>query len=226
MQHSFINTMSNNENLDNHATSPITNKENPCPSNHNNFDQLNISRTVILKNLAENTSLHQILDNIDYGPIEHIKLFTKQKPNLLSKDGLENNDVKTKICHISFINNKISMLYYTHTTNASNLDTLRETLHSHNLKIQLNNINDSKNTPSRSKQDLMKPKTINYINNLNATRCISLKIGIDTKLPLQREAKNVENTLLEEIKQSILVQCEKFGDVENFDIEMVNNNNK
>ncbi|CAK9438310.1 uncharacterized protein LODBEIA_P25340 [Lodderomyces beijingensis] len=184
---------------------------------NNQFDQLNLSRTIVLKNLCENISLHQLLDNIDFGPIEYIKLFTKQTPKFFQNDGSLSSDVKTKISYISFINSKIAVLFYLkYAKNQEYLSRLKQCLKSDQLKIHLNDINGAKESSQNSKQDYIKLKTLNYILDFQATRCLALffKVG-NLEAGVNQEEDNID-----EIQRLIATQCEKFGDIEDFQLKL------
>ncbi|KAK6454537.1 uncharacterized protein RJT20DRAFT_59290 [Scheffersomyces xylosifermentans] len=193
--------------------------------NHN-LDQLNLSRTIILKNLSPSLTLNDLLNEIEYGPIEYCKMFAKATPkSVLARD--PNYPRETKVCYISFINSKISILFHLkYLKNAHNMASLKAKLHdSKHLKIQLNDtaslssnggngILQSNGTVSAANnQDFIKLKTLNYILEYSATRCLQIRFSIKVK----PEAAGIsEEQRLEHIKLFINNQCLKFGDVEDF----------
>ncbi|KAG7661343.1 uncharacterized protein J8A68_005135 [[Candida] subhashii] len=188
-----------------------------------NTDQLNISRTIILKNISEAVTLQELLNEIDFGPIEYCKMFSKATPKgILATDPDVSNTLQ--VCHISFINSKISVMFHLkYVKSATNLNRLKEALKdSKYLKIQLHeghNFNKGC-TPNSSKpsnnQDFVKLKTLNYILDYNATRCLIVKFTIKDNLPEGIDSE----TRLEHIMQFIKNQCGKFGEVEDFKINL------
>ncbi|CCG22297.1 RNA-binding protein [Candida orthopsilosis Co 90-125] len=178
-----------------------------------NLGHLNISRNVMLRDLANDMTLHELLDHIDFGPIEYIKLFSK---NLSRKDN-SNDEKVNKSCSISFINSKTSVMFYLkYAKNSSNLNKLRQSLRSDHLKITLNDVNKQKNGNAAPRQDYMKLKNLNYITDHQATRC--LKISFSVKDVLSDDTTTEDR--LNHLKHYILTQCEKFGDVECFEIDL------
>ncbi|CAL1195612.1 unnamed protein product [Candida parapsilosis] len=172
-----------------------------APVSEHNLEHLNLSRTVILRNIADDMTLHDLLDHIDFGPIEYVKLFTKTPPRSLDNNG--SNDIKSnKNCTISFINSKTSVMFYLkYAKNSSNLNKLRSSLRSQHLKITLYYI---------------KLKNLNYIIDHKATRCLKISFSIKDVLSDDTTA----DARLTHLKHYISTQCEKFGDVESFEIEL------
>ena len=75
-------------------------------NNNNSLDQLNLSRTVVLKNIDKEVSLNQLLGEIDHGPIEYCTMFERPAPKHIT-------DCDTvKYCYISFINSKVSICFH------------------------------------------------------------------------------------------------------------------
>lgn len=186
-------------------------------SSNSNLDQLNISRTVILRNLHEDLTLNELLNEIDFGPIEYVKMFSKEAPpNFKDSD---NNDIKNfKVCYISFINSKISINFHLkYNKNSHNLSKLKASLkNSKFLKINLNEgINSiNSNLSTLNKQDFIKLKTLNYVLDFNATRCLLIKFN---KLNDSSNLKQMESIIKE--------QCEKFGEIEDFKLSYNSSNN-
>jgi hypothetical protein len=143
----------------------------PSSSSSLNLDQLNLSRTIILKNIIDDVSLSDLLDKIDFGPIEYCKIFSKATPQHLiaQNPGISKN---LKTCYVSFINSSLSIQFHIkYVKNLSNLNKLKELLGPY-LKIVLN---DNSNN---LQQDFIKLKTLNYIVEFNATRCLMLKFDV------------------------------------------------
>ncbi|ODV80686.1 uncharacterized protein CANTADRAFT_88608 [Suhomyces tanzawaensis NRRL Y-17324] len=189
-------------------------------SNHN-LDQLNLSRTVILKHLADDLSLNELLNNVDLGPIEYCKMFSKPTPkHILDQD--PNATPNMKLCYISFINSKISILFHLkYFKNSANLNSLKAALkNSTHLKILLNDTSanpaaDPSYTNNSKHQDFIKLKTLNYILDFNATRCLMIKFTIKD-IPVSE----LDVDSASAIKSFVLTQCQKFGDVEDFKITL------
>lgn len=163
------------------------------------LDQLNLSRTVVLKNLSSLLTLNDLLNEIEYGPIEYCKMFSRAAPSHLK-------DVETvQTCYISFTNSKILVAFHLkYAKNKYNLAKLKERLHgSLHLKISLND--GYLNNPAANKQDFIKLKTLNYILEFNATRCLLVRIS---------SACNQD----EAIEADIRAQTLRFGDLEDFKI--------
>lgn len=180
------------------------------PQTNSSLDQLNLSRTVLLKNLSSDLSLNDLLSEIDHGPIEYCKMFTTQSPQHLK--GL----LQVKTCYISFVNTHISVSFFQkYAKNSYNLRILKEKLKdSKHLKISLNESCSSSSFSYNSagpvgannlcKQDFIKLKTLNYILEYNATRCILVKF----------ETPSSEN--LQKIKEEFRSRCSKMGEIEDF----------
>ncbi|KAG5421615.1 hypothetical protein I9W82_000707 [Candida metapsilosis] len=182
-----------------------------------NIENLHISRTVMLRNLTDDMTLHELLNHIDFGPIEYIKLFPKVASRTSSGEASEVNFIRN--CSISFINSRISVMFYLkYAKNSSNLNKLRSALRSERLKVTLNDFNKINNGQSSSRQEYIKLKNLNYIMDHQATRCLKVSFSVKDVLP---EDTTVEDRL-NHLKHYILSQCEKFGDVECFDIEFEN----
>lgn len=187
-----------------------------APVSEHNLEHLNLSRTVILRNIADDMTLHDLLDHIDFGPIEYVKLFTKTPPRSLDNNG--SNDIKSnKNCTISFINSKTSVMFYLkYAKNSSNLNKLRLSLRSQHLKITLCDMNKPQYANAPPKQDYIKLKNLNYIIDHKATRCLKISFSIKDVLLDDTTA----DARLTHLKHYISTQCEKFGDVESFEIEL------
>lgn len=175
------------------------------PTTNTGLDQLNLSRTVILKNLSSDLTLNDLLSEIEYGPIEYCKMFETQAPAHLT-------DVeKVKTCYISFINAHVLVSFHSkYGKNSYNLRALRTRLkNSKYLKITLNEpnhpLNNMLGSNNLSKQDFIKLKTLNYITEFNATRAIKISFGVSSP--------EVVPTLEEEIS----TRCSKYGEVEQFE---------
>ncbi|CUM45723.1 unnamed protein product [Debaryomyces fabryi] len=176
-----------------------------------NLEQLNLSRTVILKNIDERVTLNELLNSIDFGPIEYCKMYSRPAPERLR----DTDNLKT--CVISFVNSKISINFHLkYSKNRYNLNKLKEKLrNSKYLKVSLN---ESHNTSSNgnsnnfnnhlNRQDYIKLKTLNYILEFNATRCLLLKLHSNSFASID----------IEEFENDVTNQCSKFGDIEDFKI--------
>lgn len=178
------------------------------PSSNLGLDHLNFSRTVILKNLSADVSLNELLAEVDHGPIEYCKMF-----NLTPSTHLKDvSEVKT--CYISFVNTKISVAFFhKYSKNSQNLRSLKDRLKgSKHLKIMLNEPCSSMSLNGQppvglnnlSKQDFIKLKTLNYILEYNATRCITIKFEVSSP------------DLVGPTKEKFRAQCAKFGVIEDF----------
>lgn len=175
------------------------------PLNSNlNLDQLNLSRTVILRNLDDSLTLNQLLSEIEYGPIEYCKMFSKAAPaHFLDVENL-------KTCYISFVNLKISVNFHLkYGKNPYNLNKLKERLNnSKYLKVSLNDTTGANSVGqmgnSIAKQDYIKLKTLNYILDFAATRCVLIRICTEG------------DSAATQLEAEIRAQCAKFGDVEDF----------
>lgn len=172
------------------------------------LDHLNLSRTVILKNLSADLSLNELLSEIDHGPIEYCKMFVSTPPAHIK----DVEEVKT--CYISFVNTKVSVAFFhKYTKSTQNLRSLKERLKgSKHMKLLLNepcstmslNAQPPVGLNNLSKQDFIKLKTLNYILEYNATRCITIKF--ETASP----------DLFVPTKEKFRAQCTKFGVIEDF----------
>ncbi|KAK8440749.1 hypothetical protein ACI3LY_000971 [Candidozyma auris] len=178
------------------------------PAAKSGLDHLNLSRTVIFKNLSADLTLNALLSVIDHGPIEYCKMFSSTPPSHIK----DVSEVKT--CYISFVNTNISVsFFHKYTKSSANLRSLKEKLNnSKYLKLSLNEPCSSMSMNSQppvgsnnlSKQDFIKLKTLNYILEYNATRCITIKF----------EAANSD--LLATTKERFRAQASKFGVIEDF----------
>lgn len=174
------------------------------PTTNTSLDQLNLSRTVILKNLAADLLLSELLNEVDYGPIEYCKMFEVPAPDHFK-------DVQTlKTCYISFVNTQISVsFHYKYGKNSYNLRLFRERLkNSKYLKITLNEPAApsaySTGSNNLSKQDFIKLKTLNYILEFNATRAVMVKFKV--------ASMDLVPTVTDEFR----AKCSKTGEVEDF----------
>lgn len=173
------------------------------PTTNPNWDQLNLSRTVILRHLRAEITLNELLTEIDHGPIEYCKMFSTPAPSHLK-------DVDTvKTCYISFVNTKLSVgFHHKYGKNAYNLRALREKLNSKYLKITLNELTLSASSTSSSnnlrKQDFIKLKTLNYILDFNATRSVLVKFSL------------AEPELVPTMKEEFQTLCARYGEIEDF----------
>lgn len=153
------------------------------------LDMANLPRTIILKHISEDLRMEDILDHIEYGPIEYCNMVKKPSPPQFGT-------TKTmQTCYISFLNSKISTsMYLKYSKNKANLTRLRTQLNSEHLKLALQD-------PTRSKHETMKLKVLNYIVDFHATRAVMIKFipGV-------------------EIDQ-IIQQCERFGDIEKLETD-------
>ncbi|PVH14661.1 uncharacterized protein CXQ87_002808 [Candidozyma duobushaemuli] len=178
------------------------------PHAKSGLDHLNLSRTVILKNLSADLSLNELLSEIDHGPIEYCKMFVSTPPAHIK----DVEEVKT--CYISFVNTKVSVAFFhKYTKSTQNLRSLKERLKgSKYMKLSLNepcssmslNAQPPVGSNNLSKQDFIKLKTLNYILEYNATRCITIKF--ETASP----------DLFVPTKEKFRAQCAKFGVIEDF----------
>ncbi|SGZ52810.1 CIC11C00000002132 [Sungouiella intermedia] len=172
------------------------------PTTNTSLDQLNLSRTVIMKNLSADLSLNDLLSEIEYGPIEYCKMFETAAPAHFP-------DVeKVKTCYISFVNTQVLVSFHSkYGKNTYNLRLLRERLkNSKYLKISLNEPHHPGNMGSSnlSKQDFIKLKTLNYIMEFNATRAVKVLFTVtdpESKLTL---------------KDDFYARCAKYGEIEDF----------
>lgn len=143
--------------------------------NNSNLDVSNLSRTVVIRCINESVTLSELLDTIEYGPIEYVKMVLKPTPpSILQQD--PDCSKTLKVCFISFINCKVALQFQNKfVKNLENFNHLKSKLCSKHLKIQMNEVSNSNNN-----QDYIKLKTLNYIVELGATRCIKLKLLFDT----------------------------------------------
>lgn len=177
-------------------------------NNDNTLDQLNISRTIVLKNLNDDLTLNELLNYVDFGPIEYIKMFSK--PVNKSFEKVDPSIKNFKVCFISFINSKISINFMLKYQNLTNLQNLKMNLNSKHLKISLN---DNK-LVNNGMKDFIKLKTLNYILEFNATRAININLKYDVNFNIAE--------FLQELKTGLV----KFGDFEDFKITEVDSNFK
>lgn len=181
-------------------------------TSNTSLDQLNLSRTVIMRNLSSDLSLNDLLSEIDYGPIEYLKMFESQAPTHFS-------DVQTlKTCFISFVNTQILVSFHSkYGKNTYNLRSLKERLkNSKYLKITLNEPNNPANglaSNNLSKQDFIKLKTLNYINEFNATRAVKVLFTV------------ADPALKATLKDDFQSRCSKYGEVEDFQTVADDENN-
>lgn len=179
-------------------------------NNNNSLDQLNLSRTVVLKNIDKDVTLNQLLGEIDHGPIEYCKMFERPSPKHITDCG------SVKYCYISFINSKVSICFHLKYSKSNyNLTKLKERLNdSKHLKISLNETfpNQGGLGPrSTNKQDYIKLKTLNYIMEFNATRCVLIKFDVSPAF-VANDSKFV--TLKNQVKET----CSKYGEVEDYKV--------
>lgn len=171
------------------------------------LDQLNISRTVVLKNLSDDLSLNDLLSVVDHGPIEYCKLFSRPTPPHI-KDA---HSLKT--CYISFINSKLSVSFYLkYGKNPANLNSLKESLNnSKYLKVSLYEMNHNHSGVGYghyvlNKQDFIKIKTLNYIVDLGATRCVNVNLRV-------KSFTDDDSTI-----KAFKTKFGRFGEIEDFKI--------
>lgn len=176
------------------------------PLTNSGLDQLNLSRTVIMKNLSSELTLQELLSEIDHGPIEYCKMFETQAPAHLT-------DVeKIKTCYISFINTHVSVSFHSkYGKNSYNLRALRERLkNSKYLKITLNEpshpSNNFSGSNNLSKQDFIKLKTLNYITEFNATRAVRVTFKVSSE------------DVLPALEEEMTTRCSKYGEIEQFEV--------
>ncbi|KAI5958198.1 hypothetical protein KGF57_002553 [Candida theae] len=190
------------------------------PFLHPNLENMNISRTVILRNLKSETTLHEVLDHIDFGPIEYIKMLPETSSNghgSGGEEGEKEEETAFKSCSISFINSNISAMFYLkYAKNSSNLNKLRQVLKSEKLKITINDVKKQRNGSGLPRQDYIKLKNLNYIIDHNATRCLEISFSVNDALSDETTAEDRLNHL----RHYISSQCEKFGDFESFEIDL------
>lgn len=179
------------------------------PQTNSSLDQLNLSRTVLLKNLSQDLSLNDLLSEIDHGPIEYCKMFSTLPPQHIK----DVDQVKT--CYISFVNTHVSVSFYQkYAKNSYNSKMLKERLKgSKHLKISLNETCSSSLSYNSAgpvggnnlcKQDFIKLKTLNYILEYNATRCILIKFEVSSP------------EKFDSVQEEFRARCSKMGDIEDF----------
>lgn len=171
-------------------------------TSNSSLDQLNLSRTVIMKNLNSDLSLHDLLSEIEYGPIEYCKMFETAAPHHFP-------DVETvKNCYISFVNTHALVGFHSkYGRNSYNLRDLKDRLkNSKYLKISLNEPNNPSGMASNnlSKQDFIKLKTLNYINEFNATRAVKVLFTV------------ADSASTDSLKNDFHSRCSKYGEIEDF----------
>lgn len=149
-------------------------------------DALSLLRTVVLKNLAADLSLSQVLDAVEFGPIEHCKLVQKAAPLYDAEARPLQN------CHLLFLNSKIAVSFYLrYARSREALGALQRQLHSDSLKVALNE-SSGRLDGAAARLDFIKLKTLNFIMDHNATRCVKVHIP----------------------EEDFANQCRKFGDVD------------
>lgn len=179
-------------------------------NNNNSLDQLNLSRTVVIKNIDKDVSLNELLNEIDHGPIEYCKMFERPSPKHIT-------DTPTvKYCYILFVNSKVSICFHLkYSKNPHNLAKLKELLkNSTHLKITLNEAFSglgSLGARTTNKQDYIKLKTLNYIMEFNATRCVLIKFIVSPALADDEDR-------FEAHKNAVKDTCTKYGDVEDYKV--------
>lgn len=163
----------------------------------NPWGQLNVSRTIILKNLNNDLTLNQLLDHIDFGPIEYIKMFSKSaSKNFKDIDNF-------KVCHISFINSEVSINFQLKYNSPEELNKLKTNLKSEHLRINLNDNRSNMGNMNASNKDFIKLKTLNYILDFKATRAVKFHIRLNDS--------SVDNAV-----SSMKSFLNKFGEYEDF----------
>ena len=169
----------------------------PNHSAGSNIDQMNLSRTVMLKNLSEELTLNELLNEIDFGPIEYCRMFSRPAPSHFK-------DTDTlKMCYICFVSSKISVHFQLKYSQKDNFNDLKKRLkNSRYLKVALND-SMGLNTGGFNKMDYLKMRTLNYICDLNATRCIRIKVE-----PTVEDKNALDSEICEEMLQ--------FGEIEDF----------
>ena len=174
------------------------------PSSNSSLDQLHLSRTVLLKYLDPKLTLNELLSEISCGPIEYCKMFESPAPPHME-------DMETvKTCYISFVSTAVAVnFHHKYGKNPYNLKALQDKLkNSRYLKISLNEpvhaASGASGHTNLSKQDYIKLKTLNYINDLNATRAVLLKFKI------------ANTDLIPSTKEEIRTRCSKYGEIEDF----------
>lgn len=167
----------------------------PNNSAGSNIDQMNLSRTVMLKNLSEELTLHELLSEIDFGPIEYCRMFSRPAPSHFK-------DINSlKMCYICFVSSKISVHFQLKYSQKDNFNDLKKRLkNSRYLKVALND-SMGLNTGGFNKMDYLKMRTLNYICDLNATRCIRVKVE-----PHMENKNALDSEICEELLQ--------FGEIE------------
>lgn len=172
------------------------------------IEQLKLSRTVMLRYINKDVSITDLLNEIDVGPIEYCKMFTTPCPNWLKL--LD----EFKSCSISFVNMQISVFFILrYAKNQANLRLLKEKLKgSQHLQISLNeSVGNSGNN-----QDLIKVKTLNYIQERNATRAVSFRVVFVKADGLQ--VSDEEDAMLAAAKDAVQEKCSRFGEIEHLDL--------
>lgn len=172
------------------------------------MEQLKLSRTVMMRYINKDVSITDLLNEIDVGPIEYCKMFTTPSPNWLKLQD------EFKSCSISFVNTQISVFFVLrYAKNQSNLRLLKERLKgSQHLQISLNESLGN----SVSSQDLIKVKTLNYIQERNATRAVSFRVVFIK--PDGLELSDEDDSIIVAVKSAVQDRCSRFGDVEHLKI--------
>lgn len=187
---------------------PFVHRNSSSSSIARNNDQMNLSRTVILKNIVQDISLSEVLDEIEFGPLESCRMTSRPTPKHIV-DADSNAPKILNTCSISFTNARSSILFHLkYFRQRQNLETLRARLRSPHLKVQLSEFAQlPPGSSSSPHHDFIKLKTINYIVDFGATRCVILLFSVPKGT---REAERAK------VHDEIRHQCDGIGDVEDF----------
>lgn len=167
------------------------------------MEHLKLSRTVMLRYINPEVSITELLDEIDVGPIEYCKMFTVSSPSWLKQHD------EFKACSISFVNTQISLFFILqYAKYQSNLRVLKEKLkNSVHLQISLNELHVN----HLHNQDLLKVKTLKYIQDMGALRALLFRFTLEDKdSPI-----NLENPVLG-AQKTVHDRCSHFGEIEHF----------
>lgn len=146
------------------------------------LEQANLLRTVILRGLAAHVTLEEVLDEVDHGPIEAC--------------GLQRTG-EHQACAVSFVSPLVLVAFFhKYARNSSNLQVLRRRLRLRSMRVVLDELHRGR--------EYMLPKTVNYIADFGATRCVALRVRLALLL-VEDPARELE-----------LATCARFGAVEHY----------
>lgn len=185
----------------------------PQPLQQAKMDNFKLSRTVMVRYISKDVSITELLNEIDVGPIEYCKMFTTQCPSWIKLDD------ELKSCSISFVNTQVSMFFVSrYAKNRTNLRLLKERLkNSEHLQITLNeSVGNSLNN-----QDFLKVKTMNYIQEHNATRALSFRVLItkEESSELPQNTLDLEDQVsVKDVTEIVSMKFSRFGEIEHLDV--------